>query len=82
MNLLKRLLEGRMFAAPVKCGPPKYIKFDGPVIFVSNFKLPDDVEAAFLNRVVVVEADNEFWPHYEANSALPAPDDEDEGGIG
>lgn len=73
ISFLKRLLEGRTFAAPVKCGPPKYIKFNGPVIFVSNENLPNDVDNALRNRLLVVEADSDFWPHYEANSALPAP---------
>lgn len=73
LSLLKRLLEGRTFAASVKCGPPKYIKFNGPVIFVSNYNLEPDVDTAFKNRLLVVESDEEFWPYYEANSALPAP---------
>lgn len=62
-----------MFAASVKCGPPNYIKFNGPVIFVSNYNLEPDVDVAFKNRLFVVESDTEFWPYYEANSALPAP---------
>lgn len=76
ISMLKRLLKGRTFYASVKGGPPKYIKFNGPVIFVSNFRLADDVDRAFLNRLFIIEVDVPFWPYTSANPQLLAPKDE------
>lgn len=75
ISLLKRLLEGRVFAASVKGSVPKYIKFTGPVIFVSNFGLNCE-DQALINRLLFVNADVSFWSYYEANEALPLPKEE------
>lgn len=67
-SMLKRLLEGRVFSAPVKCGSDKLIEFNGPVIFVSNFGPPAD-DQAFCNRVLEIVGDA---PYYLSQTA-PVP---------
>lgn len=59
LNMLKRLLEGRPFAFPVKGGCDKIISFRGPIIFVSNDCVIDDV--AIQNRLFVVSAETPYW---------------------
>lgn len=39
--MLKRLLEGRNYAYPVKCSLYQIFKFNGPIIFVSNNSVDD-----------------------------------------
>lgn len=70
VSFLKRLLEGRVFAAPVKCESSILIKFDGPVIFVSNFNNVDD--DALLNRLCVIEANEAYYESPE----VPVPKEE------
>lgn len=41
--MLKRLLEGRSFAYPVKDVADKIICLRGPIIFVSNYKKIEDL---------------------------------------
>lgn len=56
LNMLKRLLEGRDYAYPVKCCPDQVFKFVGPVIFVSNSGIETVKDNAFLSRLQVVFA--------------------------
>lgn len=62
-SYLKRLLEGRSFAYPVKCDADKIIKFNGMIIFVSNFLNIND--AALLSRLCIVYADEAYWSSEE-----------------
>lgn len=56
MNTLKRLLEGRAYAYPVKCELDKNIQFYGPVIFVSNFNIEDECQdEALLGRLINIQ---------------------------
>lgn len=59
VSLLKRLCEGRPAAFPVKCEPDKLIKFQGPIIFISNFNVISD--EAFKSRLLFVNADVPYW---------------------
>lgn len=59
VGLLKRLLEGRVAAYPVKGGLDLYIQFRGPIIFVSNENDIDD--EALQSRLIFVSADTPFW---------------------
>lgn len=73
--LLKRLLEGRMCAFPVKCESDRVFAFHGPVIFVSNFnEVTDDALKA---RLLFVFADVAYW---ESPSALVPKQEGSEGG--
>lgn len=63
--LLKRLLEGRPYAYPVKCEPDKIITFTGPIIFVSNYD--EIVDEALRSRLYFVSAGERYW---EAGRAL------------
>lgn len=74
LSMLKRLLEGRPFRASVKGGVGNVVKWDGPVVFVSNYPPPD--EEAFKNRLLVVEATGET-PYWEA-ALGPLPKIEEE----
>lgn len=58
-SLLKRLLEGRAYAYPVKCGIAKLITFKGPIIFVSNAN--DVNDDALCNRLLFVSANTPYW---------------------
>lgn len=74
-SFLKRLLEGRTFAAPVKGCSSKLLSFHGPVIFVSNFEKVQDM--ALRSRLLFVQADA---PYYEAPSGpLPKEEERDSG---
>lgn len=57
LNMLKRLLEGRDYAYPVKCYPDQVFKFVGPVIFVSNNGIEGCKDNAFLSRLQIVYTD-------------------------
>lgn len=59
MSMLKRLLEGRKYAYPVKCQGDRYIQFDGPIIFISNHE--PNFEDAFMSRLEIVHASEPFW---------------------
>lgn len=64
---LKRLIEGEPFSYPVKCGEDKIIAFRGPIIFVSNFEIVDDM--ALRNRLHFVSAST---PYFEVSCvAIP-----------
>lgn len=76
-SMLKRLLEGRMSAYPVKCGVDKLIKFNGPIIFVSNFEVIDD--DALRNRLFFISADSPFWEALRACLPKEEPEDENDG---
>lgn len=71
-SFLKRLLEGRLFAYPVKGQSDKIFKFDGPIIFISNFYHIEDI--ALLNRLFVVEADSPYWE----NESVKVPKEEND----
>lgn len=58
ISMLKRLLEGRVYAYPVKCLSDKLIQFKGPVIFISNYNYVN--EDALVNRLKFVHADVAF----------------------
>lgn len=55
MSILKRLLEGRMYAYLVKGLSGKLIQFKGPIVFISNYN--DVIENTFVNRLKFVHAD-------------------------
>lgn len=58
-SMLKRLLEGRSYAYPVKCSSDINIVHKGPIVFISNFfDINDD---ALLNRLVVINAEIPYW---------------------
>lgn len=59
IDLLKRLIAGEKCALSVKGCADLYVKWEGPVIFVSNYEPPDN--DAFYNRINVVFADCPFW---------------------
>lgn len=69
LNMLKRLLEGREYAYPVKCSSDSVFKFNGPIMFVSNDAL-DTSDEAFKNRLFVIEACNAYWENYEVPRAV------------
>lgn len=57
-NMLKRLLEGRDYAYPVKCGLDMKLKFRGPIIFVSNFNICDQIDdRALIGRLINIHSD-------------------------
>lgn len=66
-GMLKRLLEGRKAAYPVKCSSDSVFSFSGPIIFVSNENNVDD--DAIKARLKFVEADVPFWTM--ASAAVP-----------
>lgn len=56
--MLKRLLEGRDYAYPVKCGLDMKFKFRGPIIFVSNFNICDQIDdRALIGRLINIHSD-------------------------
>lgn len=65
VSMLKRLLEGKTFAYPVKCQPDLVMKFVGPIIFVSNFMI-DTTDNALKQRFFEVHAGHGFWGYGEA----------------
>lgn len=73
ISLLKRLMEGRNYAYPVKCEMDRVLSFYGPIIFVSNYNIEECcTDEAFLRRLVIVYARRRhpFWksprhPHYK-----------------
>lgn len=66
LGMLKRLLEGRNCAYPVKgCSDLKF-KFKGPVIFVSNEEEVKD--EALRNRLKFVYADCSYWDGVETKT--------------
>lgn len=67
VSMLKRLLEGKPYAYPVKCGLDKIFVFRGPIIFVSNFNDVEDV--ALKSRLYFVSAETPYWEGIQA--ALP-----------
>lgn len=78
MSMLKRLLAGEAFAAPVKCAFAKLIKFRGPVIFVMQDTTVWDMEAAFINRLCIVEATSPYWEEeVEVREIKVEPSEED-----
>lgn len=60
MSMLKRLVEGKMYAYPVKCGADALIQFKGPIMFVSNYDY-EEADDAMKNRLLFVSADEAFW---------------------
>jgi hypothetical protein len=57
-NMLKRLLEGRDYAYPVKCGLDMKIRFRGPIIFVSNYNIIEQIDdRALIGRLLNVHSD-------------------------
>lgn len=61
-SFLKRLLEGRSYSYPVKCGPDSVFYFKGPIIFISN----DDIKChcndyALLGRLNIINAVQPYW---------------------
>lgn len=58
LDMIKRLIEGRMFSYPRKCVDALSFQFDGPVIFVSNHHLDVNVDPAFISRLNIVFACN------------------------
>lgn len=61
-SFLKRLLEGREYAYPVKCQNDLVMKFKGPIIFVSNNDIRDVCyDYALLGRISILYADCCFW---------------------
>lgn len=57
--MLKRLLEGRKYAYPVKCEQDMIIEFKGPIIFVSN--LNDIADAPLMTRLLFVSAQTPYY---------------------
>lgn len=64
-SMLKRLLEGRRFAYPVKGLCDVEFVHRGPIIFVSNYMF-DDMDDALKNRFLFVSATTPFWEALEA----------------
>lgn len=64
-SMLKRLLEGRPYAYPVKGEMDMIIQHSGPIIFVSNY-YPDDFDDALKSRLLFVSATEAFWSSAEA----------------
>lgn len=59
VNFLKRLLEGRNFGYCVKGSDPKFLNYQGPVVFVSN-DLPSFCPA-LESRLEVIHADTPYF---------------------
>lgn len=61
-SFLKRLLEGRNYAYPVKCGLDLVCSFKGPIIFVSNTDMRDIFfDYALIGRLQFVYANCKYW---------------------
>lgn len=68
VSMLKRLLEGKPYAYPVKCERDQIIQWRKPIIFVSNF---DEVsDPALRQRLKFVRAEEPFW-QLENNAVVP-----------
>lgn len=59
VSMLKRLLEGKPYAYPVKCKSDNVIVFKGPIIFISNSNSVED--DALSVRLLFVSAETPFW---------------------
>lgn len=65
-SFLKRLLENRTFAYPVKCSSDNVFQFCGPDIFISNEVIRDIWnDCARLGRLQIVHASVPFWQSLE-----------------
>lgn len=64
-SMLKRLLEGRRYAYPVKGEFDMIIEHRGPIIFVSNY-YPIEFDDALKSRLLFVSAPVGFWTMAEA----------------
>lgn len=73
MSFLKRLLEGRPFAYPVKGGIDKQISHCGPIIFISNY-YPGEFDTALFARLLLVNAETPYWEGIQ----LSVPKEEEE----
>lgn len=62
VSMLKRLLEGKTFAYPVKCQPDLVMKFYGPIIFVSNY-MCDTTDNALKQRFFDIHAGHGYWSY-------------------
>lgn len=61
-SFLKRLLEGRNYSYPVKCGPDSTFYFKSPIIFISNYDINDHCsDFALLGRLRIIQAVCPFW---------------------
>lgn len=61
-SFLKRLLDGRKYAYPVKCGLDLVCNFKGPIFFVSNNDIRDSYyDYALLGRLEFVFANCPYW---------------------
>lgn len=61
-SFLKRLLEGRSYSYPIKCGPDSTFFFKGPIIFVSNDDVRDNCyDYVLLGRLKFVNANCKYW---------------------
>lgn len=60
-SMLKRLLEGKPYAYPVKCEPDKIITWKKPIIFISNHNIRYCGDEALLSRLYIVDAIYPFW---------------------
>lgn len=76
VSLLKRLLEGRPAAFPVKGQADKIINFQGHIIFISNFDLIRD--GALRNRLLFVSADVPYWEEESTPVAASIKTEEDD----
>lgn len=65
-SMLKRLLEGRKYSYPVKCGLDLNIVHTGPIIFVSNYVYDDCMDDALKSRFLFVSAEVPYWEALEA----------------
>lgn len=63
-SYLKRLLEGRTYSYGVKCGSNLTIKFNGPIIILSNNYAIND--AALEARLQVIHAPSPYWEGQKA----------------
>lgn len=61
-SFLKRLLEGRKYAYPIKYGLDSVFNFKGPTVFVSNNDIRDECyDYALLGRLKIVHANCCYW---------------------
>lgn len=61
-SFLKRLLEGRQYSYPVKCGPDSVYYFKGPILFISNDNISEIcMDNALLGRLKIIHAVQPLW---------------------
>lgn len=61
-SFLKRLLENRSYAYPVKCGSDNIFAFNGPIFFVSNEDIREVCyDSGLLGRLKIIDAYTPFW---------------------